>query len=117
MKRGRYHIIIDMENVTGSIHQDKARLEQFLNELPGEIGMTVLYGPAVVEGIPINPGLTGFVIIEFSHISIHTFSESSQVLVDIFSCKEFDQEDAIAATLDYCQADRSQVKIQTVSWE
>lgn len=39
-------------------------------------------------------GLSGFVLIAESHISIHTFIEQSYVSVDIFSCKEFDTKNA-----------------------
>ena len=71
-------------------------LERLLSELPGVIGMNILYGPVVVKGEPENPGWTGFVIIDKSHISVHTFDESASVSVDIFSCKEFDGEAAMA---------------------
>ena len=71
-------------------------LERLLSELPGVIGMNILYGPVVVKGEPENPGWTGFVIIDKSHISVHTFDESASVSVDVFSCKEFDGEAAKA---------------------
>jgi len=34
-------------------------------------------------------GFTGFVIIEESHISIHTFAKRGFVTIDLYSCKEF----------------------------
>ncbi len=40
-------------------------------------------------------GLTGFVILVESHISIHTFPYDSYVSIDIFSCKAFDGKRAI----------------------
>ncbi len=34
-------------------------------------------------------GYTGFIIIEESHISIHTFAKRGFVTIDLYSCKEF----------------------------
>jgi S-adenosylmethionine decarboxylase len=68
----------------------KADIEAILNELPGRIGMHILAGPIVVEGVRENPGWTGFVIIDKSHISIHTFNDGNRISVDLFSCKIFE---------------------------
>ena len=37
----------------------------------------------------------GFVLIAESHISIHTFPERGYLSLDIFSCKDFDHEQAV----------------------
>ncbi len=67
-------------------------IESILLELPPRINMHILSGPFVVRGEPENPGWTGFVIIDKSHIAIHTFHETNSVALDIFSCKPFDSE-------------------------
>ena len=41
---------------------------------------------------PEDWGISGFVLIAESHISIHTFPEKNFVSVDIFSCKAFDAD-------------------------
>lgn len=58
--------------------------------------MNILAGPIVVEGVPQNPGWTGVVIIDKSHISIHTFDKGNLVSIDVFSCKPFDAEQALS---------------------
>lgn len=116
MAAGRYHIIIHANNVDNDSLTDKEGLTTFLNELPGKIGMNVLHPPVVVEGIPENPGLSGFVIIDFSHISIHTFTQHRQALVDIFSCKPYDQADAAQSVLDYFKVPQDQAMIEEVYW-
>lgn len=73
---------------------DREKVGAILSELPGIIGMRILHGPEVVKGCPENPGWTGFVIIDKSHISVHTFDEGSKVSVDVFSCQPFDVEEA-----------------------
>lgn len=116
MAAKRFHIIIDVSNVSKEILTDTEGLDGFLKSLPGQIGMSILKGPEVVVGTPDNPGITGFVIINFSHISVHTFTDYGQALVDIFSCREFDQNEATKAVLDYFKVDRPSAKIQEVNW-
>ena len=78
---------------------DPERLEsedfvyRFLNEFPGDIGMTKVMSPYVsrceaTDGT--RCGLSGFVLIAESHVSVHTFPSSGCVSIDIFSCKSFD---------------------------
>ena len=81
-----YHLILD-----GVLNRDIGgeEVEQILSRLPTEIDMKILKGPIIVEGLPGNPGWTGFVIIDKSHISIHTFKVGKKISVDVFSCKPF----------------------------
>ena len=60
-----------------------------LRELPSRIGMKIIAGPIVVEGNPNNPGWTGFVVIDKSHIAIHTFTEGDRISIDVYSCQPF----------------------------
>ena len=49
--------------------------------------------PIVTRYVGVTPsdwGISGFVMIAESHISIHTFPERHEVSIDVFSCKEFD---------------------------
>lgn len=88
----RYHIIIDAWECDPTLISDKARVEVAIREVADLCGMTIVHGPVIIEGVPENPGLTGFAIIDFSHISIHTFTRDREICVDIFSCKPFDYE-------------------------
>lgn len=117
MKTGRYHIIVDVEKIGDDILSNEIGLKEFLVNLTEKIGMNVLYGPIVVKGIPENPGLSGFVIIDFSHISAHTFTENNEALVDIFSCKPYDKEIAMNSVLEYFKVEKSNARIQEVCWE
>lgn len=110
MRSPRYHLILDVSACQPERLTDAAGLEQFLKELVEDIGMHVLKGPVTAVGIPENPGLSCFVIIDYSHISIHTFTEYNEAMVDIFSCKPFDKEKARAKTLAYFQTSDSDVR-------
>ena len=54
---------------------------------------------------PLDAGLSGFVVIAQSHISLHAWPEYGEVDIDICSCKEFSQEDAIAFAKEIFQTD------------
>jgi len=76
---------------------DKQKLNSFelvyniLNQLPEDLAMKKLTTPYVVIAPPITKkdqgGLSGFVIIAESHISIHTFPQNGFVSVDVYTCK------------------------------
>jgi len=92
-KSRRFHIIVDANNCDPVLITDKNIVEKAIRDLANMCEMKILHGPVVIEGLPINPGVTGFAIIDFSHISVHTFTPSNEICVDIFSCKEFNYDD------------------------
>jgi S-adenosylmethionine/arginine decarboxylase-like enzyme len=86
----RFHFVIDAFDCDVSLISNKLLLVELLLEVTKLLDMKVLKGPEIAEGIPENPGLSAFAIIDFSHISIHTFTNSKEFCLDIFSCKTFD---------------------------
>lgn len=116
MRSKRFHIIVDMEGIKPEIINDKVGLKSFLDNFPPLIGMRALHDPVIVEGVPQDPGISGFVIVDFSHISVHTFYPNCDALVDIFSCKPFDKEKAINEALKYFKVKKDQARIKEVYW-
>lgn len=116
MEQKRYHIIIDLKKVDIKLLKDSKGLRNFLKSLPRVIGMHVLKGPEIARGIEDNPGISGFVIIDFSHISVHTFTKVEEALIDIFSCKPFSKEKAIKKTLGYFKVPKSSARVKEVYW-
>ena len=86
-------------------------IERILLGLPPRINMHILLGPFVVRGEPENPGWTGFVIIDKSHIAIHTFQETNSVAVDIFSCKPFDSETVLEYLKERMRIEKMNVQL------
>ncbi|MFH1623517.1 MAG: S-adenosylmethionine decarboxylase [Candidatus Aenigmatarchaeota archaeon] len=86
------HLMID-----GAVERmpSEAEIRALLSEMPAAIGMKILDGPHVVKGDAHNPGWTGFVIIDTSHISIHTFDDGCKVSMDAFSCRPFEKDFAL----------------------
>ena len=93
------HLIIDGFGGDAGLMWDTERLRTFLLEYPATLGMTRITEPEVLEYHGPNPddsGISGFVIIAESHISVHTFPHRDYVNIDLFSCKSFDHEQALA---------------------
>ncbi len=78
---------------------DMKRVFKVLNELPSILGMKKLTTPYVVDAPPVTPkdqgGISGFIMIAESHISIHTFPDKGFLTADVYSCKPFDTEKAL----------------------
>jgi S-adenosylmethionine decarboxylase len=82
--------------------EDLQGLYSLLDELPDRIHMTKIMPPyvfrhAVRDG---SQGLSGFVLIAESHISVHTFPTRKFVNVDVFSCNAIDVEETLNALRD-----------------
>jgi len=92
------HLIIDGYGGDPQKMQDVEFIYQILDAYPSQIGMTKISAPQVSKYIGSKPedwGVSGFVLIAESHISIHTFPERFYINIDVFSCKEFDADRAI----------------------
>ena len=89
------HLIIDGYGSNPEILQSEQFIYQLLDQYPAEIGMTKISSPVVLRYTGEDWGISGFVIIAESHISIHTFVERCYVNIDVFSCKDFDADQAI----------------------
>ena len=78
---------------------DMKRIFKVLDDLPTFLGMKKLTMPYVVDAPPITPkdqgGISGFVMIAESHISIHTFPDKGFLTADVYSCKPFDTDKTV----------------------
>ena len=93
------HLVIDGYGGDTTKMWDTQLVRQFLTDYPESLGMTRITDPKVLDyqaPKPEDSGVSGFVIIAESHISIHTFPRKSYVNIDIFSCLAFDYERALA---------------------
>jgi S-adenosylmethionine decarboxylase len=97
------HLVID--GYGGDIEKmwDADLVRRFLDDYPSALGMTKVCDPQVLtyNGPKVeDSGVSGFVIIAESHISIHTFPRRDYVNIDVFSCKPFDNERALRDVKD-----------------
>lgn len=97
------HLAIDGYGGDYQKMQDLELIYGILDGYPAEIGMTKIMPPYVFRYIGAKPedwGISGFVLIAESHISIHTFPEKGYVNIDIFSCKAFNTDLAVSKIQD-----------------
>ena len=87
------HVIVDGFGGDPDQLADENVVRVILDQYPQEMGMTKIAPPTVVRYRGTKPedwGISGYVMIAESHISLHTFPERRLIWADIFSCKAFD---------------------------
>ncbi len=90
------HLMLDCYGCDEKKLKDVDFILRFLDELPEKIDMNKITPPQLIN-YPGTPGtfdkggISAFVLISSSHISLHTFPHNGgYVSFDIFSCKDFD---------------------------
>ncbi len=94
------HLLIDGYGGDTESLGNAELIYDFLSDYPDRIGMTIAAPPQIYTYQGQKPGdwgLSGFVLIAESHITVHTFPERGYLNIDIFSCKPFDADAAIPA--------------------
>jgi S-adenosylmethionine decarboxylase len=92
------HLMLDGYGCDEKVLQDMNFIYNFLDEYPDQMDMTKIMPPYVFRyngTVPEDWGVSGFVLIAESHISIHTFPEKQYLSLDMFSCKPFDTDKAV----------------------
>jgi S-adenosylmethionine decarboxylase len=86
------HVMIDLYGCRPELLANEALLRQVLDQYPDRIGMEKV-SPVFLKDIqtssPLDDGLSGFVIIATSHISLHAWPCYGMVNLDVFSCEPF----------------------------
>src|SRR5436309_9937663 len=102
------HLMLELYNIEREILSNEPLIRRVLDEYPSRVGMEKV-SPVHLYDIetsnPLDAGLSGFVVIAQSHISLHAWPEYGEVDIDICSCKEFSQEDAIVFAKEIFQSD------------
>jgi S-adenosylmethionine decarboxylase len=86
------HLIVDF---SGKNLANKRFIVNVVKRIAGITKMKILKGPIAVKGTK-RPGVTCFAIIEESHISLHTFTDTNTANIDVFSCKAFDEKEVLS---------------------
>src|SRR5919206_859311 len=102
------HLMLELYNCDRELLTNEALIRGVLDEYPARVGMEKV-SPVHLYDIetsnPLDAGLSGFVVIAQSHISLHAWPEYGEVDIDICSCKDFSQEDAITFAKEMFQTD------------
>jgi S-adenosylmethionine decarboxylase len=102
------HLMLELYGCNREVLTNEPLLRRVLDEYPGRVDMEKV-SPVHLYDIetsnPLDAGMSGFVVIAQSHISMHAWPEYGEVDIDICSCKEFSQEDAIAFAKEVFQTE------------
>jgi len=93
------HLTLDCNGCPANLLSDVSLISKTLDSFPAQLGMTKIMPPYVFEyhgSVPEDWGVSGIVMISESHLAIHSFVEKGFVTLDIFSCKDFDVDEAIS---------------------
>jgi S-adenosylmethionine decarboxylase len=100
--------MLELYGCSREVLTDASLIRRLLDEYPVCIGMEKV-SPVHLYNIetsnPLDAGMSGFVVIAQSHISVHAWPEYGEVDIDLCSCEEFSQEDAIAFAKEMFQTD------------
>jgi S-adenosylmethionine decarboxylase len=114
------HLTIDGYGDNPRLMQDQQFIYQLLDSYPARIAMTKISSPHVFKYIGSKPeewGISGFVFIAESHISIHTFVERCYVNIDVFSCKDFNAAQVVKDFKDKFQLTRLSSRLINRDWQ
>jgi len=87
------HLLIELHGCDRAALDDLERVESLLR------GAATAAGATVVEAVfhRFNPqGVTGVVVLEESHFSVHTWPEAGYAAADFFTCGDCEPERAVA---------------------
>lgn len=92
-----YHLILDASKCISSKIKSKQNIESFANALVKKIDMVPYGAPQVNHfGSGNKAGYTLVQLIETSNICAHFVEETSDMYLDVFSCKTFNPADVEA---------------------
>ena len=106
------HLMLELYGCDRHILSNELLVKSVLEEYPAHVEMekvSPVHLYQIETSNPLDAGLSGFVVIAQSHISLHAWPEYGEVDIDICSCKEFSQEDAIAFAKQMFQTDDVEV--------
>lgn len=92
-----HHLLLDLYGCDLGALNDEVILEKVFRDLSRLMNLRIIAGPMIVRyvgevGSPSGEGLSGFIIVAESHVSIHTDVRTGYASIDVYSCKEFDVE-------------------------
>jgi len=107
------HLTLDLYHCNKQKIGNVEFIRQLLMEMPEFIGMHRISEPQVTEydgreGSFDRGGISAFVLLAESHISVHTWPFDEFASVDIFSCKDFDLKKAQFFLMEKLEAKKAE---------
>jgi S-adenosylmethionine decarboxylase len=100
-----YELLLDCYDCKPEVCGELEHCYSYLNNMVDFIGMKKQSPPSIFrtdrKSFPDKAGLSGWVPLADSSIVIHTLTKKNFISIDIYSCKPYSQEKAIAFTRKY----------------
>lgn len=84
VKPGGKHILIDCTDIRRNILQDTVEMQKVL-EIAAKLGKATVLS-SHFHHFGNDYGITGFIVLAESHISVHTWAKEKYAAIDIFMC-------------------------------
>ena len=85
-------IILELEGCPRNLLTNKDFVSQTLNKAAAEMGATVV----ITQFHQFSPyGISGVVVIQESHLTIHTWPEHGYAAIDIFTCGDIEMQKGV----------------------
>jgi len=107
-----YHYIWDVSNCESGKISYLSSIKRLMEDLVSTFRLSVL-NSSYNQFAP--HGATGVLLLEESHLSIHTWPENEYIAIDLFSCKEVEKVDEIEEILKRHIGNQIQIESQTIS--
>ncbi len=110
------HLVIDAYGIKQEKLEDRRAIKELLGGLPKRFKMRPLRQPMVAKVASDKYhdwGISGFVMLYESHISLHTWPGEGYVAMDIYSCKDFDDKEAVEYLKKYWGCKKMKAKAIT----
>ena len=98
------HLILDLGDCDREAIKDPNRIRRFSSDLVDAIDMKAFGDPVLEHFATHDPQASGYTLvqlIETSNITAHFAEQSGDIYLDVFSCRAFPEEKAIAVCEKY----------------
>lgn len=107
------HILLDFYGCPKERLADVDFIFDLLTTFPAKIGINQSNQPQVFKyhgRVPDEWGVTGVMVVDGTHFSVHTFPDKQHAFIDIFSNQEFDTQVAYNSLVALFQAERHELQ-------
>ena len=85
MNKGN-HLIVDIHNMSFDVLIDDKQLLQTIVNAANEVGANIINQSRYRFGHNSSPGCTAFIMLDESHVSVHTYAGDGKMALDVFTC-------------------------------
>ena len=111
----REHLILDAWDCNNDKLSDENEIESILKYLAELTEAIILEGPVIARREDRLEGLTGIIITNKSHITIHTFPSISEATVEFYSYTPLDKNQIMNDVILFLEVDHNSIKVISAS--